>query len=111
MRNKVMGWSGPAGNGSSDGTNMGLNRSGLDSYYYIGIQCNGSYSSVPTTSQINTAAANFPAGLGLDFYFSAQFNGSTGDYNPVNTMLPNAHAANRTVKPTVTLNETKPNLF
>jgi len=67
MRNKVMGWYDPAGNASSDVTNMGLNRSGLDSYYYIGIQCNGAYSSIPSTSQINTAAANFPAGLGAGF--------------------------------------------
>jgi len=70
---KVMGWYDPAGNASSDVTNMGLNRSGLDSYYYIGIQCNGSYSSIPTTSQINTAAANFPLDL-LDFYLSDECN-------------------------------------
>src|SRR5207245_6515240 len=60
MRNKVMGWYDPAGNAAADVTNMGLNRSGLDSYYFVGIQCNGSYSSLPPTSQSNSAAANFP---------------------------------------------------
>jgi len=111
MRNKVMGWYDPAGNASSDVSNMGLNRSGLDSYYYIGIQCNGSYSSIPTTSQINTAAANFPAGLGLDFYLSDELNGCTGDYNAIKTMGANAHAANRSVKTMLTLNATDPNLY
>src|SRR6202790_5183115 len=69
MRNKVRGWYDTAANTSSDMTTLGLNRSGLDSYYYIGIQCNGSYSSLPSTSQINAAAANFPTGLGLGFHF------------------------------------------
>src|SRR5260370_4574505 len=97
MRNKVMGWYDVAGNASSDATNIGLNRSGLDSYYYIGIQCNGSYSSIPTTSQINTAAANFPAGLGLDFYLSVELNGLTGDYNAIKTNGSTSHATNRSV--------------
>src|SRR6266478_3902024 len=57
-RNKVMGWYDDAARATSDVTNFGLNRSGLDNYYYIGIQCNGSYSSIPSTSQINAAAAN-----------------------------------------------------
>ena len=111
MRNKLMSWYDVAGNSSSDVTNMGLNRSGLDSYYYIGIQCNGSYSSIPTTSQINTAAANFPAGLGLDFYMADELNGCTGDYSPIKTLAANAHAANRSVKTMLTLNATDPNLY
>ncbi len=111
MRNKIMSWYDPSGNTASDVTNMGLNRSGLDSYYYIGIQCNGSYSSIPTTSQINAAAANFPAGLGLDFYLSDELNGCTGDYSAIRTMGANAHAANRSVKTMVTLNATDPNLY
>ncbi|HTA60622.1 MAG TPA: DUF1573 domain-containing protein, partial [Candidatus Baltobacteraceae bacterium] len=111
MRNKVMGWYDAAGNASSDVTNMGLNRSGLDSYYYIGIQCNGGYSSIPSTSQINTAAANFPAGLDLDFYMADELNGCTGDYSPINTLAANAHAANRSVKTMLTLNATDPNLY
>jgi len=62
MRNKVMGWYDVAANASSDIANFGLSRSGLDGYYFIGIQCNGSFSSIPSTSQIN-AARQFPAGL------------------------------------------------
>jgi hypothetical protein len=111
MRNKVMGWYDPSGNASSDVTSMGLNRSGLDSYYYIGIQCNGAYSSIPSTSQINTAAANFPAGLGLDFYMADELNGCTGDYSDIKTLGANAHAANRSVKTMMTLNATDPNLY
>jgi len=111
MRNKVMGWYDPAGNAASDVTNMGLNRSGLDSYYFVGIQCNGSYSSLPTTSQINSAAANFPSGLGLDLYLSDELNGCSGDYNAIRTVGANAHAANRSVKTMVTLNAVDPNLY
>jgi hypothetical protein len=111
MRNKVMSWYDVATNASSDMSNLGLNRSGLDNYYYIGIQCNGSYSSLPSTSQINAAAANFPAGLGLDFYLADELNGCTGDYNAIKTMGTNAHAANRSVKTMMTLNATDSNLY
>ncbi|HEV3421945.1 MAG TPA: DUF4082 domain-containing protein [Candidatus Acidoferrum sp.] len=111
MRNKVMSWYDPSGNAASDITNMGLNRSGLDNYYYIGIQCNGGYSSIPSTSQINSAAANFPAGLGLDFYMADELNGCTGDYSPIRTLAANAHAANHSVKTMLTLNATDPNLY
>src|SRR6267378_1809379 len=111
MRNKVMGWYDVAANASSDMTNLSLNRSGLDNYYYIGIQCNGSYSSIPSTSQINAAAANFPAGLGLDFYLADELNGCTSDYTAVKTMGANAHAANRSVKTMMTINTTDSNLY
>ncbi|MGB4786353.1 MAG: DUF4082 domain-containing protein [Candidatus Acidiferrum sp.] len=111
MRNKVMGWYDAAANASTDMTNFGLNRSGLDSYYYIGIQCNGSYSSIPSTSQINAAAANFPAGLGLDFYLADELIGCSSAYSPLKTMGLNAHAANRSVKTMMTLNTPDPNLF
>ncbi len=111
MRNKVMGWYDPAGNAGADATNLGLNRSGLDSYYYIGIQCNGAYSSIPSTSQINSAAANFPAGLGLDFYLADELNGCTGDYAPIKTLAANAHAANRSIKTMLTLDAVDPNLY
>jgi hypothetical protein len=111
MRNKVMGWYDVASNSTSDVTGMGLNRSGLDSYYYIGIQCNGAYSSIPSTTQINTAAANFPAGLGLDFYMADELNGCSGDYSDIRTLGANAHAANRSVKTMMTLNATDPNLY
>jgi hypothetical protein len=111
LRNKVMGWYDVAANASSDVTNFGLNRSGLDGYYFIGIQCNGSYSSIPSTSQINTAAANFPAGLGLDFYLADELNGCTSDYTAIKTMGTNAHAANRSVKTMMTINATDSNLY
>jgi hypothetical protein len=111
LRNKVMGWFDLAANASSDIANLGLNRSGLDNYYFIGIQCSGSYSSLPSTSQINAAAANFPAGLGLDFYLADELNGCTADYSPIKTMAANAHAANRSVKTMVTLNATDANLY
>ena len=111
MRNKVMSWYDVAANASTDISNLGLNRSGLDSYYYIGIQCNGSYSSIPSTSQINAAAANYPSGLGLDFYLADELNGCTADYAPIKTMGLNAHAANRSVKTMMALNATDPNLY
>jgi Domain of unknown function (DUF4091)/Immunoglobulin domain len=111
MRNKVMSWYDVAANSTFDMTNLGLNRSGLDSYYFIGIQCNGSYSTLPSTSQINAAAANFPAGLPLDFYLADELNGCTGDYSAIKTMGANAHAANRSVKTMMTINATDPNLY
>jgi hypothetical protein len=111
MRNKVMSWYDVAGNASSDVSTMGLNRSGLDNYYYIGIQCNGGHSSIPTTSQINSAATNFPAGLGLDFYMADELNGCSGDYSDIRTLGANAHTANRSVKTMMTLNATDPNLY
>src|ERR1700730_8235233 len=111
MRNKVMGWYDVAANASSDITNFGLNRSGLDGYYFIGIQCNGSYSSIPSTSQINAAAANFPAGLGLDFYLADELNGCTSDYSAIKTTGTNAHAANRSVKTMMTIDTTDSNLY
>ncbi|PYT94320.1 MAG: hypothetical protein DMG36_05070, partial [Acidobacteria bacterium] len=111
MRNKVMGWYDVAANAASDVSNFGLNRSGLDGYYYLGIQCNGSYSSLPTTSQINAAAANFPAGLGLDFYVADELSGCTADYTPLKTMGLNAHAANRSVKTMISVNAPDPNLY
>jgi hypothetical protein len=111
MRNKVMGWYDMAANAASDMNNLGLNRSGLDGYYYIGIQCSGSYSSLPSTSQINAAAANFPAGLPLDFYVADELNGCTGDYSPIRTLAANAHAANPSVKTMMTLNTPDANLY
>jgi Domain of unknown function (DUF4091)/Protein of unknown function (DUF1573) len=111
MRNKIMGWYDVAANSSADTTNWGLNRSGLDGYYFIGIQCNGSYSSIPSTSQINAAAANFPSGLGLDFYLADELNGCTADYSPIKTMATNAHSANRSVKTMMTINTPDPNLY
>jgi hypothetical protein len=111
MRNKVMGWVDVAANAASDMTKLGLNRSGLDGYYRIGIQCNGSYSSLPSTSQINAAAANFPASLGLDFYVGDELNGCSSAYAALKTMGTNAHAATPSVKTIMTTNTPDPNLF
>ena len=111
MRNKIMSWYDPAANAASDMTNFGLNRSGLDASYFIGIQCNGSYSSIPSTSQINAAAASFPPGLGLDFYLADELNGCTSAYSALKTMGANAHAANRSVKTMMTTNYADPNLY
>ncbi len=109
MRNKVM--YDVSANASFDVTNFGLNRSGLDSSYFIGIQCNGSYSSIPSTSQINAAAASFPAGLALDFYVADELNGCPSAYPALKTMGTNAHAANRSVKTIMTINTPDPNLY
>lgn len=111
MRNKVMGWYDAASNASADISNLGLNRSGLDSYYYIGIQCNGSYSYLPSGTQISSAAANFPAGLPLDFYLADELNGCTADYAPIKTMGTNAHSASPSAKTMMTLNAPDPNLY
>ncbi len=109
MRNKVM--YDIAHNASSDVTNFGLNRSGLDGSYFIGIQCNGSYSSLPSTSQINAAAANFPVGLPLDLYVADELNGCPSAYPALKTMGTNAHSANPSVKTIMTINTPDPNLF
>src|SRR5260221_3309009 len=111
MRNKLMTWNWPAVNSASDVSNMVLNRSGLDSYYVVGIQCNGSYNTMPTTSQLNAAAANFPSALGLDLYLADELNGCTGSYNAIKTMGANAHAADRSVKTMVTLDAADLNLY
>jgi hypothetical protein len=109
MRNKVM--YDVSVDASSDVTNFGLNRSGLDGSYFIGIQCNGSFSSIPSTSQINAAAASFPAGLPLDFYVADELIGCPSAYSALKTMGTNAHAANRSVKTIMTLNTPDPNLY
>jgi hypothetical protein len=111
MRNKVMSWVDVAANASSDITNFGLNRSGLNAYYLIEIQCNGSYSNIPSTSEINTAAASFTAGLALDFYLADELNGCPSSYTALKTMGTNVHAANRSVKTMMTINTPDPNLF
>src|SRR5258708_35894256 len=111
MRNKVMGWNDGAANATSDITNFGLSRSGLDGYYRIQIQCNGSYTSLPSTSQINTAAANFPGDLGLDLYVADETNDCPSAYTAIKTIGTNAHAANRGVKTMMAINTPDANLF
>ena len=111
MRNKVMGWYVNATDASSDITKFGLNRSGLDLYYFIGINCSGGFSSIPTPSQINTAAANFPVGLPLSFYVGDELTGCSGAYSALKTMGKNAHAANPRVSTIATFNAPDANLY
>src|SRR6266404_1418929 len=111
MRNMVMWWVDMAANASSDMTTVGLNRSGLDYYYSIGIRCDGSYVSLPSTSQISAAAANFPTGLPLDLYLADELNGCPNAYTPLKAVATNAHAASGGVKTIMTINTPDPNLF
>jgi len=110
MRNKVMGRVDVAANAATDMSNFGLNRSGLDAYYRVDIKCDGSHSSIPSTSQINVAAANFPAGLGLDFYVGDELNDCPNAYAALKAMGANAHAANRSVKTILTTETPRPEL-
>jgi len=111
MRNKIMSCCDVAANASTDMTNFGLNRFGLNLFYLVGIKCDGSYTSLPSTSQINAAAANFPAALPLDFYVADELNGCPNAYSALKTMGTNAHAANPSVKTLMTTNTPDPNLF
>ena len=111
MRNKIMSCCDVAANASTDMTNFGLNRFGLNLFYVVGIKCDGSYTSLPSTSQINAAAANFPAALALDFYVADELNGCPNAYSALKTMGTNAHAANPSVKTLMTTNTPDPNLF
>jgi len=50
------------------------------------------------------AAANFPAGLGLDFYLADELNGLHRRLRAHQDQGANAHAANRSVKTIMTIN-------
>jgi hypothetical protein len=94
MRNKVMGWYDAASSAASDMANFGLNRSGLDGSYYIGMSCSGSYSSLPSSAQIGSTVSTFPAGLPLDMYAGdeLQFPNCGSAVGPLQTLAANAHA-------------------
>ena len=94
MRNKVMGWYDAASSAASDVANFGLNRSGLDGLFYIGMSCSGSFSSLPSSAQIASAAATFPTGLPLDMYAAdeLQFPNCNSAVGPLQTLAANAHA-------------------
>lgn len=111
MRNKVMSWYDVASNASLDMTTFGLNRSGLDGYYFTRVECNGSHSSVPSGNKINAVAGNFPEGLELDFYIGDELIGCPNAYEALKTIGMRAHAANRSVKTMMTLNAPDPNLY
>ncbi|HZQ68196.1 MAG TPA: DUF4091 domain-containing protein [Terriglobales bacterium] len=111
MRNKVMGWEVVAANAASDITKFGLNRSGLNNTHPTGIQCNGSYKNLPSTSQINAVAANFPPGLNLDFYVADELEACANAYSVLKTIGGSVHASNFGVKTLMTTDTPDPNLF
>ena len=110
MRNKVMAYD-VASNAASNIANFGLNRFGLNIFYPIGIQCDGSYSNLPSTNQINAADANLPAGLPLDFYVADELIDCTSAYQALKTMGLNAHGATPSVKTMMTTSTPDPNLY
>lgn len=111
MRNKLMYSVDIRANAASDITNFGLNRSGLTYYLDIEIQCDGSYKSIPSTSQFNQASNGFPAGLLLDVTVGDELNNCPAAYPPLKTVGTNAHAANPSVKTTLTMNTPDSNLY
>jgi len=111
MRNRIMSCCDVAANASSDVTSLGFNRFGLNLFYNVEIKCDGSYTTIPSASQINGAAANLPAGLPLDLYVADELNGCPSAYQSLKTMSANAHAANPTVKTIMTINAPDPNLL
>ena len=111
MRNKMMYRVDLRTEAASDITNFGLNRSGLDYYFDVRIQCDGSYNRIPSTSEINVESSPFPAGLPLDLYVGDELNNCPAAYTPLKTMGTNAHAANPSVKTTITMNTPDPNLY
>jgi hypothetical protein len=92
-------------------TTFGLDRSGLDSYYFIGILCDGSYSSIPSTSQINAVAARLPPRLSLDLYVADELNSCPSAYKHLKRVGANAHAASPPVMTVMTTNTPDPNLY
>jgi hypothetical protein len=111
MRNKVMSCCDVAANASSGVTNFGLNRFGLNLFYVVEIKCDGSYTTLPSASQINAAVANLPKGLQLDLYVADELNGCPSAYAPLKTVGANVHAANSNVKTIMTTNVPDPNLL
>jgi len=111
MRNKVMSWFDEAANASADKADAGLNRSGIDRYQHFQVKCNGSHTNLPTTKEIDAAAANFPETLALDLYVGDELNDCPDGYAVLKTVASNVHAANRTVKTILTVNAPDAKLF
>ena len=108
MRNKVMSRYDDAISAVPDMATLGMNRVGLDGSFYIGMQCNGGFSSLPTQVQIAAAAATFPLGLPLDEYVADELTGCSGAYTNLKTLARNLHANG--VKSIATFNAVDPNL-
>jgi len=111
MRNKVMSWVDAATDTTSDMTNSGLNRAGLDAYYHFQVKCDGSHTSMPSTGQIDAAAATFPVTLPLDLYIGDELNNCPNDYPALKAIGARVHAANRSVKTILTVNTPDAKLF
>jgi hypothetical protein len=109
MRNKVMSRYDDSVSAVTDMAALGMNRVGLDGSFYIGMQCNGAFSSLPSQAQIAAAAATFPLGLPLDEYVADELNGCSGDYTNLKTLARNLHASG--VKSIATFNAIDPNLM
>ncbi len=111
MRNKVMSWFDDAADASSDKSSAGLNRSGIDGYQHFQVKCNGSRSSIPTSNDIDAAAAKFPESLALDLYVGDELNDCPEGYAELKTIAAHVHAAQRTVKTILTVNTPDSKLF
>jgi glycosyl hydrolase family 123 len=111
MRNKVMSWFDEAVNASSDKSNSGLNRSGLDAYFHFQVKCDGTHSKFPSPKEIDTAAAKFPENLPLDLYVGDELNDCPQGYEVLKTVGAQVHAATRTVKTILTVNAPNEKLF
>ncbi|HXJ12212.1 MAG TPA: hypothetical protein VNH19_08055, partial [Candidatus Limnocylindrales bacterium] len=111
MRNKVMSWFDEAANASSDKSNSGLNRSGLDAYFHFQVKCDGTHDKIPSAKEIDSAAAKFPETLPLDLYVGDELNNCPEGYAALKTIGSQAHAANRAVKTILTVNTPDSKLF
>ena len=111
MRNKVMSWYDEAANASSDKSEVGLNRSGLDGYFHFQVKCNGTHTTFPSAKEIDSAAAKFPENLPLDLYVGDELNECTEGYPALKTIGAQVHAANRPVKTILTVNAPDAKLF
>ena len=111
MRNKVMGCCDVPANVPSDIAHFGLNRFGLNLHYHVGIKCEGSYYSLPSTHEIKASAADLPASLSLDLYVADELNKCPSAYAPLKTMGVNAHATSPPVMTMMTTNTPDPNLY
>jgi len=111
MRNKVMSWYDEPANASSDKSNTGLNRSGLDGYLHFQVKCNGTHSKFPSAKEIDSAAAQFPENLPLDLYVGDELNDCPQSYIALKTIGALAHAATHPVKTILTVNSPDAKLF
>ena len=111
MRNKVMSWFDEPGNASADKSIAGLNRSGLEAFFHFQVKCDGTHTKMPSTQEIDSAAAKFPEALPLDLYVGDELNGCPESYAALKTIGSQVHAANRTVKTILTVNAPDAKLF